>query len=290
MSTRTAIIHPAKKNIPESINKRLSTISSTKAAFDEASPTYQEALKQSGYDYKVTYSPPPSENSSKTNKRRKRHITWYNPPYSTNVKNNIGKQFLTLIDKCFPPNHPLHKILNRNTVKISYSCMPNTKQIISAHNKSVLNKQETNEQKLCNCRRGNPCPLDRKCLTPNIIYQATVQRDDNNHEETYIGLTENSFKTRYNNHTSSFRNESKRTSTTLSQYIWDLKDNNISYSLKWRIISKCSSYSPSSKKCNLCIKEKYFIICKPELGTLNNRNELASECKHRKKHLLCNSG
>ena len=116
------------KNIPESINKRLSTISSTKAAFDEASPTYQEALKQSGYDYKVTYSPPLSENSSKTNKKRKRHITWYNPPYSTNVKNNIGKQFLTLIDKCFPPNHPLHKILNRNTVKISYSCMPNTKQ------------------------------------------------------------------------------------------------------------------------------------------------------------------
>ncbi len=40
---------------------------------------------------------------------------------------------LYVIDKHFPPNHKLHKIFNRNTVKISYSCMNNVKSIISTH-------------------------------------------------------------------------------------------------------------------------------------------------------------
>ena len=44
------------ENIPRSINKRLSSISSNKEVFDSAFPPYQEALKQSGYDYKpVSY-------------------------------------------------------------------------------------------------------------------------------------------------------------------------------------------------------------------------------------------
>ncbi len=34
---------------------------------------------------------------------------------------------LHVIDKHFPPNHKLHKIFNRNTVKVSYSCMNNVK-------------------------------------------------------------------------------------------------------------------------------------------------------------------
>ena len=33
-----------------------------------------------------------------------------------------------------------YKIFNRNTVKISYSCMPNLKQIIDGRNKSILQK------------------------------------------------------------------------------------------------------------------------------------------------------
>ena len=33
--------------------------------------------------------------------------------------------------KCFPSYHPLSKIINRNTVKICYRCMPNMKKYIS---------------------------------------------------------------------------------------------------------------------------------------------------------------
>ena len=123
------------KNIPESINKRLSTISSNETIFNEATPPYQEALEKSGYHYKLKFKPPPNpSNSGPTNKKRtrKRNVSWFNPPYSDNVKTNVGKKFLNLIDRCFTPGHKLHKLLNRNTVKVSYSCMPNMKEIIAS--------------------------------------------------------------------------------------------------------------------------------------------------------------
>ena len=96
------------------------------------------------------------------------------------------------------------------------------KQIIASHNKAILdqnNTPTTTTQKNCNCRKNKTCPLDGQCQTESIIYQATVTRHDNNKEETYVGLTENTFKTRYNGHTCSFRDKSKRYSTALSNYI-----------------------------------------------------------------------
>jgi hypothetical protein len=131
------------KNIPKIINRRLSSTSSNEASFNEAIPAYQEALDNSGYNYKLKYKPPQkdtSNNNSRNKHHRKRNISWFNPPYSENVSTNIGKKFLNLIDRCFPSGHQLHKLLNCNTVKISYSCMPNMKQIISNHNKSTMRR------------------------------------------------------------------------------------------------------------------------------------------------------
>ena len=95
-------------------------------------------------------------------------------PYS------VGHKFLKAIDECFPQtSHPLHKILNKNTIKLSYSCMPNMHNVISAHNKAVLSKQsqlnDTNNSKSkeCNCRQKDSCPLSGKCLTDSVVYQAT---------------------------------------------------------------------------------------------------------------------
>ena len=204
----------------------------------------------------------------------------------------IGRKFFNILDRCFPKGHILHKLINRNTVKLSYSCIPNMKNIITKHNKSVITKskpaQNDKAQKDCNCRDKQKCPLNNKCQTSSVIYQATVTMEDNNSSETYIGLTENSFKSRYAGHLTTFKYESKRNATALSEHIWSLKDTNTNYSLKWRIISKANSYSTSSKKCNLCTEEKYFIIYRPNLCSLNKRHELFSSCRHRKKHLLCN--
>ena len=206
-------------------------------------------------------------------------IIWFNPPYSANVATNIGHKFLKAIDECFPLSHPLHKILNRNTLKLSYSCMQNMHNLISTHNKSVIAKHtqpETNNAKECNCRQKDSCPLSGECLTESVVYQAIVKREDTGDENSYVGHTEGSFKTRYNNHTNSFRNAKHRHSTALSKHIWQLKELNVDYSLKWNIIKKCRSYSNITKRCNLCLHEKFIIIYHPELCSLNSRNELLS--------------
>ena len=100
------------------------------------------------------------------------------PPFSKNVSTNIGHRFLALVDKHFPKDHKLHKIANRNTIKISYSCMNSTKRIIDNHNKRILTSSQANDavttaatevNKTCNCRQKNACPLAGNCLQPCVI-------------------------------------------------------------------------------------------------------------------------
>lgn len=277
------------KNIPIAINRRLNKISSSKQEFDKASEPYQKALQKSGYSHILEYSSEKEHKQTSTRKRQ-RNVTWYNPPYSANVQTNIGRQFLRIIDTCFPKPHPLNKIFNRYTLKLSYSTMPNIKNRIEAHNKKINNKPITTENtQMCNCRNTTECPLEQKCLTQNVIYQATVTRQDNKTQDTYIGLCETKFKTRYYNHKTSFKHINKRNQTELSKHIWSLKERNIGFEIKWKIIKQAKPYSNATKKCNLCLTEKYFIIYKPEMSTLNKRNELASACRHKKQYLLCNT-
>ena len=138
---------------------------------------------------------------------------------------NVAKTFLTLIDKHFPKNKRISKILNRNTTKVSYNCLPNIKQTIYKHNHRLLQlhrmkKKSTQDRKLCNCRQKSSCPLGGQCLTKCIVYKATVTETTLNNQKTYIRQTENEFKTRFNWHKSSFKLEHKRTSTTLSEHVW----------------------------------------------------------------------
>jgi hypothetical protein len=135
--------HPPKvlENIPLSINKRLSKISSSEEMFDQAKEPYQEALVKSGYDFKLKFqAPQPNQNNNK--KKRQRNIIYFNPPYASNVSSNIGKKYLKIVDKCFPPGHKLRTIFNRNTMKLSYSCMPSMGSSIAAHNKKILRKTD----------------------------------------------------------------------------------------------------------------------------------------------------
>lgn len=272
------------KNIPLAINKRLNELSSNKESFDKASPEYQRALEKSGYNYDLKFE---ATNNQATERRsRRRNITWYNPPFSKNVATNVGRKFRNIVKESFKSGHPLQKIFNKNTLKISYSCMPNLERKINTHNKSILRENPQQSERMCNCRSKPDCPLKGECLSNNVIYQATVKTNDT--KETYIGLTGDRFKTRFNNHTCSFRDNNKRNSTELSKHIWSLKDNNIRYAVDWKIMARANPYSNIGKKCNLCIMEKYFIICKPETCTLNKRNELASACRHANKFLIKN--
>ena len=186
--------------------------------FKEAIPPFQEALDKGGYEFKLKFEPVKRSKKGKNN--RSRDITWFNPPFSQNVSTNVGARFLKLIDTCFPPFHPLAKIINRNTVKIFYRCMPNIGQVISSYNTKISAQSQTQSPPPgCNCRYGPAaCPVDGACQTRGVVYQATVTREDNNKSETYPGLTARTFKDRLYEHTQDINNE-KRKGTSLSNYV-----------------------------------------------------------------------
>ena len=261
------------RNLPAGVNKRLSEISSNEDMFNKATPMYQKALDQSGHIFKLKYQR--SYPAIPRKRNRKRNIIWFNPPYDQGIKTNIGREFLKIINRCFPPTHKLHKILNKNTIKLSYSCMPNMKSIIDNDNKRKLRAaQEQQAVRKCNCPKNAVCPLEGECLAKEIIYQATVKSEGK--EETCVGLTATDFKSRLANHKASFKMKSKSNTTELSKYVWQLKEKNLDYSIKWKILSRAPQYNNKTKKCNLCIAEKLFIICKPNSASLNKRNELHS--------------
>ena len=159
--------------IPKSVSKRLSTNSATEAIFNESAPFYNDALKSSGHTETIKFKTEVQSNGAKK-RQRKRNIIWFNPPYSKNVKNQVGKYFLKLIEKHFGnKEHKLNKIFNKNTVKVSYGCTENVERIIKSHNQRISTKPKSNETN-CNCQRKPECPLNGKCLSENIVYAAYV--------------------------------------------------------------------------------------------------------------------
>ena len=74
--------------------------------------------------------------------------------------------------------------------------MDNMEKLTKAHNNKLINKNNNHTtQPRCNCRNKDDCPLPGKCTSQNIVYQATVTSQ--NEEKIYVGLTSNTFKTRY---------------------------------------------------------------------------------------------
>ena len=109
-----------------------------------------------------------------------------------------------------------------------------------------------------------------------------------NNKEYYTGLTEGTLRERINTHLSNFRLPNYSTVTALAKYIWKLKKYKYEYSIKWSILANAKTYNPATKLCNLCNKEKYFIIFKPEISTLIQNNELLKKCVHRAKFIIGN--
>ena len=230
-------------------------------------------------------------NNSRQRKNRKRNITWFNPPYNKNLKTNLGKEFLKLLDKNFPKDHVLYKIINRKTVKISYSCTPNMLNKISAHNRKILeeNNSEQKETPACNC--ANACILPNDCRAECVVYKAYTLKPEK--QIQYIGCTAGEFKVRYRNHKNSFKNKNKQNETALSQYIWHNKLNRneneeiIQPDIKWEIAKRCTTYKAGQKSCNLCITEKVLIIQNSiNVNNINHRSDLGNRCVHAKSKML----
>ena len=267
------------KEIPKIINDRLSAISSNKEIFNKEKNIYQEKLKEAGYNEELKYLKP----KAKKNKR-KRNIIWFNPPYNQNVDNDIGRQFLNVIDGNFPKTNKLSKIINRKLVKLSYSCTQNMERIIKGHNNEIINKNNNIDREGCSCRTQR-CPLNGECLTKNIVYKATVESI--NTKKEYIGMTSTTFKDRFSNHKQSFNNELYKTQTKLSNYIWAKKEEEIETNIKWEKVTIAKSFIPGNKTCNLCNSEKYQILKSNNLDNLLNQNtEIAHKCPHIRQYTM----
>ena len=184
----------------------MSYISSGKEHFAKATPIYNEALKNSGFNKTLKFLPsvPP------TRRHRGRNIIWFNSPFSSNVKTNVGKLFLALLQKHFPRHHKHYKLFNKKNAKISYNCMPNMKSVIQNHNANLLLKYSTPVAACsCSCHQKSESPLNNKCLSESLAYKAVVSQTPSQINKYYLELVKKLSK--------------NGTTSTFSKHIWELK-------------------------------------------------------------------
>ena len=105
------------------------------------------------------------------------------PPYSKTIKTKIGKFFLQLIKKAFfKKNINSTKRFNRNILKLSYSCMHDTKTKRNTHNREILQNTPLKNANHCNCQQKENCEMNGACLKESLVYYATVSCNDKNYK------------------------------------------------------------------------------------------------------------
>ena len=104
----------------------------------------------------------------------------------------MGEIFLKLVKRNFIIENSLHKIFNKNTSKIGYSCMGNVPSVLSAHNRNIWHQKKS--ELGCSCTSKTDFPIYNKCLTPKIVYQADVRNDTNDEKNFFLGVSETPLK------------------------------------------------------------------------------------------------
>ena len=168
----------------------------------------------------------------------------------------------------------MYTIFNKNKIKVSYSCFPNMGSIISSDNKHILNSLNSdNTEDRCNCNNRDECPLENECLNPRILCRADVTNNKTDEHKYYYGISDASFKERYENHKTSFRHRSNLTASDLSKYYWKLVDKGAVPTIKFSIGKRVKG-DTFTDNCNLCLSEKAFIIRNlDDVNMLNKRSE-----------------
>ena len=155
----TSYIHTQSKHPPNIIKQ-------IPIAIEKFCHSLKKFFKYQGYNHAFSYNPtPPNDNNQ--NKKQ-----WHNSSFDKNVSTNIGKNFLYIIRKHFPRIFKVPLNFNKNNVKVSYGCMSKAKSIISSHNRDPGPNQQ--QERTCNCIGKETCPMNEKCLTDNVIYEATI--------------------------------------------------------------------------------------------------------------------
>ena len=105
-------------------------------------------------------------------------------------------------------------------------------------------------------------------------------------DKKYFGIAETSSKDCFRNHTRDFRRKKYVNSNELSKYMWKLKDEKITASIKWNIMSIVHG-TPKGGVCKLCLTEKFWLLkhFKDE-NLLIKKSEFIRKCRHENKLLV----
>ena len=122
-------------------------------------------------------------------------------------------------------------------------------------------------------------------ITLGVIYQAQVDIHDKQ-QEFYVGLAKD-FKQRWRKHRDSLKYEDFDSHTRLSRFVWQKRGEGSNPKVKWRILeNNVRDFNPITGVCRLCKREKYRIVLKLSLATLNRRTELFAPCRHKAAYLF----
>ena len=236
--------HPSAvlKNMFANTEKRISKLCSTEEFFNSHQEFYSGILRKSGHRSDLKYDKEPRKPKKR---KRTRKVVWYNPPFCLSLKTKIGQEFFGILEKNFPepvkdpktgikpPRTGLNSILNKNTIKLSFSTMNNVARIFSLHNKKIDKKPVIPNEKTCSCPRTKICPVGGKCLTKDVVYEATVTEktgEYKNQTSTYTGLTSMTFKKRLYSHKNAIKDKTAG-QTRLSAFIHELIEDEIEYEI-----------------------------------------------------------
>ena len=114
----------------------------------------------------------------------------------------------------------------------------------------------------------------------------TSDLKDTTSDGVNYGFRENTFKGRFCKYRNAFKYESKANSTELSKHFWEMKRKGIEKPvMHWSVIDHAKPYHNGSKRCKLCLTEKYHILTSP-VNLVNKSAELVSKCHQNKFYLV----
>ena len=208
------------------------------------------------------------------------------------LNHHSAKQYPQMLHKYFFDwsidifrSHRLHDIFNRNTVKVSHSCMQNMSKntkgiIVRLHPHCVTNWHYVTVDKKENFPWTVNAELWMQFMTVVSLHQS--------HKKSTLGWRKEKWKQRYYNHKKSLNHKRYSHETTPSSYVCHLKETlDVTPNLKWTVVRCTTPYSNVSKKYLLCMYEKLVIITYPrQHKRLIKQSELFCKCVHENKYLL----
>ena len=80
----------------------------------------------------------------------------------------------------------------------------------------------------------------------------------------------------------------RRSESSLSSYVWKLKDDGHGWNVSRSLDTKLFPYRCGTRKCDLCLTEKLVILrnAHEKKNTLNTRSEIMNKCRHTLKFKL----